>query len=218
MSDIERNHGNNENESFSTTLTRLLEEHIEEEDYGWLDYIFTDIEATDKYNKILEAFELYGSFLDCIPLEDREVIINGSVPDQKGIISGTLIREILRYSQLPLQKEMKEIYPSRDSQRLIKKTMNVINKFEELVDEIVYNSMEGRYPVKNYAHLLLALETTQCLKEDLDKKEFKIFSKTDYYAWEVPTKKNLKNILNDLIYKYNIKGASIDKKALIDYF
>ena len=215
MNDIEIKH---DSESFYETLNRLIQEHIEDNDYGWLDYIFEDEEATRIYHSILEAFEIYGSFLDCIPFADREIIINGNIPDQKGVGDNCLIREILRYSKLPLDKEMKEIYPAKDSQRRVQKTMKIITEFENLIDSIVWNSMEGRYPVERYGHLLLALETTEYLKEDLLSKNFKIFSLTDYYAWNLPTKIPLKNILTDLVKNYGIKGATTDKKDLMDFF
>lgn len=213
---------NSENESFSKTLNLYAQKYLEENDYMKEEYYQESLEL---FNSILNSFEIFGGFLDCIPIEEREEIIqsrrkvfrNGKID----IIEGKygLLQHIQEYLRRPQSLELIKEYQGVDKpNRKVAKHLKIIKEFEELVSGAVQESDEGQYYIPYYDEILTTLETINVLKDDLENKKFDIFSRYNYYAWKVETKTPLKNFLDDLIKRYKISNCQIDKKQLIDNF
>lgn len=199
------------NESFAETLKKALDNYDHKE-------IVFDEYILGIYESVLYSFETYGDFLNCIPLGDREKIIyNKILPWVSSYASNSLLKQINRLS--PITKEaVKEI----------DKNIGIIDRFENMIQENFspiaetinlnneFNIPNDPQSVKNIEVVKVLLKTTNILKDDLISKDFKIFPKYKYRAYDRISKKGLEVILNNLVTTYRIKGASVDKKDLKD--
>jgi len=181
-------------------------------------------EAVRTAYKILESFEIYGDFLNSIPLEDK-----------KEIIDNMILPWIISYSANHIRKKTKDFMLIRnEAGKEIKKNIGVIEKFElMLLDKFAYLPVELAVNEDKYLEMSLSLEDdkgkretlksiqgllqiTNDLKTDLTNKSFALFPKHKYYYVEVETKRELTTILDIIIIKYNLKSHSPHKKQLVD--
>jgi hypothetical protein len=203
------------NETFAETLQMILNNHRVD-----MELVFGN--EKDLFKEILESviynFEIYGDFLNTIPLEDRE-----------NIISTKILTWIYNYASNDVNREINRLMPiSKEASKEIKKNISIIEKFENMIhDNFSYleNTIDrnNKFNIPNKSQSIntmnsikILLSTTKDLKHDLSSKNFNIFSKYKYYPLEITTKTNLSNILDELIDTYNIKGHNPHKKSLID--
>ncbi len=210
------------NESFAETLNLFAKQYLKENDYMYDDYHKEDLQL---FESIIKSFEIFGGFLDCVPMADRYEIIYSRRKvflDGKNEISegkDGLLKYIRDYSGRSLSVELFEKYRGVDRpHRKVNKHMKIIENFEHLVSEVLRESIEGEYYIPYNDELETTIEAIEALKDDLENKKFKIFSRTNYYAWEVETKTPLNNFLEDLINHYKIDKCKMDKKQLIENF
>lgn len=195
--------------SFGELFRELMEHYIEANDYAWIYDVEYESETAEFLEKILYNFEIYGGFLDDIPKEDWVDIIEGK---------DGLIKIALRYTRKPTDLELKEVYVgTKRPLDQIEKDLRTIEKFGELVYGIVerIEELEGVYVPPYMDKIEASLEAVELLADDLVKQKFEIFPRTNYYKWEVTTKTEISNFIDDLIAKYNLEGCSIDKDQLI---
>jgi len=203
-----------DSETFAQTLKRILHEVTYSKlTFGGEQELFIEI-----YESVLYNFELHGDFLNCIPIADRE-----------NIISTKILTWINNYTSNNINREVNRLLPiTKEASKEIKKNIGIIEKFEDMIndnfsflEETIKRNNEFNIPneadkINTINAIKILLSTTDDLKQDLSKKEFKIFSKYKYYPLEITTKSNLSNILDDIINQFNIKGHNPHKKQLID--
>lgn len=188
------------NESFAKTLRKALEDEIS--------YVILE-ESLEIRESVFNSFEMYGDFLNCIPLEDREPIIYNNI-----------FPWLIRYSSNPLTETFNRRLPlQKEAPKEIKKNIGIIEKFEKMLLENfsplqetielnnALNVPNENQKIKTIEAIKTLLKTTGSLKDDLKNKDFKIFPKYKYYPYDLETKKELQTILLNLIDTYDIKAA-----------
>lgn len=169
-------------EPFATTLSRCVEYLCGGEE-----------EQITEYENILHSFELYGSFLNSIPLKERYEIIHDK-----------LLVWMIEYTD----KDTNELYIYGEPPKEIKKDINIIEKFEEMIFKRLWGLNSEIYNELN--------NQLQQIKNDLQKEKFQIIPKEAYYGLPAIRKKELTEILSKIVKEYNIKGTSVSKKQLVD--
>jgi len=174
------------NEPFSKTLKRFIE---------YVSYF--DKDQIKEYENILYSFELYGSFLDCIPLKKRYEIIQEK-----------LFEWMLGFLENRDNKTHKESMKYDEPPKKIKKDINTIIKFRNMIDERLWIWNNDIYEQLD--------SIIEALEKDLKEKKFQIIPKHSYYGFPITKKQDLTTVLNEIIKNYKIKGASVNKKQLVD--
>ena len=197
------------NETFAETLKKALD------NYDHKEIVFEEY-VLKIHENIIYCFEVYGDFLNCIPIYDREQIIYNNILVWINT-SNSMLKEINRL--VPIVKE---------APKEIKKNIGIIERFENMLldnfsqlEEAINLNNEFNIPndpqrVKNIEAIKVLLKTTNALKDDLENEDFKIFPKHKYRAYDQVPKEELTKILKNLIKKYKIKNHSPHKKHLID--
>jgi len=163
------------------------------------------------YGGIIETFEIYGDFLNKIIIENIE-----DFEDDQDLKN--LFLWILAYSR---NWQIKEIYNIKNEpSKAIKKDLKTIRSFEEMILNRFNNILKSKTSAKEHPHHKILidrlLKSIKELHDDLDHKNFEIFSKESYYPPIPTTKEELKDILYTIVKKYNIVGASNSIKQLVD--
>ena len=183
-------------EPFATTLKRVIE--YENGFYYEEDDELQDYEKEEEYyERIIESFELYGSFLDSIPFKERYEVINDEI-----------LMWIERYIENVDTKKFREEYPLSEANKEIQKDIKALSKFEDTILKRLW--LHNHQAYDELSTIIFAL------KKDIQEKNFEIIPKAAY-SDTFATKKELTNILDSLIQKYNIKGATVTKKQLVDH-
>lgn len=208
----------------SETFAEVLKKAIKEQNSILMEYDEDEIipmlerKAQRVQDNILYSFELYGDFLDIIPLPDKEQIIYNAILPWMNI-----------YSSNHIPKKLNDMFPiSREATKEIKKNIGIIKKFEDMLTDN-FSSLEeniklndtlkisnDRQSIAILETIKTLLKTTESLKGDLYRKDFKIFPKHKYYAYDLEPKIGLTKILDKLIQDYGLKGHNPYKKQLID--
>ncbi len=191
------------NETFAETLKRVLDKCDYKETA-----IFTNGEL-EVYEKVFFSFKAYGDFLNCIPIEEREIIIYNDIHPW-----------LLRYAANDFINTLNRLQPiKKEAKKEIRKNINIIEKFENMLSDNfspmeetikLNNSLNipnNKQDLKTIEVIKTLLSTTNHLKDDLSNGDFKIFPKHIYYAYDPEYKQNLTKILHSIVDKYKIKNA-----------
>lgn len=168
----------------------LMEEKIEDSEFIVSDYI----EAED--------FELHLSFFDNIPLEYKREVLEDFIE---------LIYDYQKYYHKRFEND-------KDKPHIkIKKDINVIQKYQDMLHRLygAKNKNTGRYELFNIPKELMDVyKLNKKLLEELEEKQFKIFSKYEYYEFPQANKNKIKEYLKKIRLKYKLN--SLYEKQLID--
>nr|BDD47925.1 hypothetical protein 13 [Campylobacterota bacterium] len=204
-----------ENETFAETIERVLcNFHYDPIiGFGNTKNFFDDI-----YISVINSFTEHGNFLNVIPINDRE-----------RIISDDILTWMIRYSENDVNMQLNRLCPHKGAaDRKRNKIIKTIKDFEEMIlDNFSYLEVsinlnkefdlenDGK-DIKNFEAIKRLLATTETLKNDLAKGEYKIFPKNNFLPFDRVPKTELTTIIDKLIKDYNIKGYSLHKDPLIN--
>ena len=202
-----------ENESFAETIVRILDNSQE---------LYCN---SSLFDSAVYQFEIYGSFLDCIPIADREKVIAKDI--------ATWLHNY-NFAIEYIHTGMYRITSYEEAQSHKNTTLTALQKFEDMLYknftglEILYKTFENekmqnigvpdeiKDPLKKYKAIEVLKSTIADMRQDIESKTYNIFNKDLFETERYTTKRDLTRILDDLIKKYNIKGHSPHKKNLID--
>lgn len=174
----------------------------------------------------LLTLETYTDFLDALPKdtyyqiakEILELILtfqNGETYEIKQILEKEMINlfgekdgwEKIKDKRTPSIKLNSDIKILEDTKKLISKYFNF-----GLSDDVA-DPMIVRYQPEGFAETFHFLTN---LIDDLKNKKFDMVDKNNYYEFDIRSKTPLKNYINEIIKKYNLKSATVAKKQFID--
>lgn len=202
------------NETFGDTFERVLcdVEYDVVIGVGNTQKVFDEI-----YVSVSKSFHDHGEFLDIIPIHDREKVI-----------STDILTWMINYSQNDVNRELNRLTPhTKPAYRERNKIIKTIEDFESMIlDNFSYLevsiNLNREFDLKskakdinNLAAIKKLLATTETLKNDLSKEEYKIFPKNKFLPLDRTPKDALEEILKKLIDDYNIKGYTDHLTPLI---
>lgn len=169
----------------------------------------------------LETFEIFGGFLDDIPIEDRESFI------EKELFAWMYNYYCVNPIKDGQNHVSKSYYPKIDASKKIKQIIKTLQDFENLIEEQFgefFDEMEeygdsGNIKGEYYDKLRQtknALNTAKLLQEDISNRDFKWFRHNRFYRSSITSKQELKGILNTTKQRYNIRATDLSIKELID--
>jgi hypothetical protein len=174
----------------------------------------------------LFTLETYTEFLDALPKDTYyqiakellELILtfqNGETYEIKQIIEKQVIDffdekdgwEKIRDKRTPSIKLNSDIRMLEDTKELVSKYFNLG------LSDYVTNPMITMHHPEGFKETFYFLTN---IIDDLKKKKFEMVDKSNYYGFDIRSKTSLKNYLNEIIKKYNLKSTTVAKKQFID--
>ena len=171
---------------------------------------FTDIPKAD-------TREVFGDLLSLIFKYEQELYyayfpMNVMIRKRRKIQKETPNKQIKLFDLVSnKKKEIRPISKINQDLKLLKKYKNMLDrlfnssqKVDKFITINVHNDIHTLYEINNK------------LIEDLEKKEFEIIKRDNYYDVDVPSKIEIKNFLKNIKSKYSLKNVSLDEKHLLD--
>lgn len=203
-----------ENETFAGTFDRVLCDF----EYGGAIGVGNTQRFFDEiYVSVSKSFHDHGNFLDIIPIHDREKII-----------STDILTWMINYSENDINRELNRLKPHiKPAYGERNKIIKTIKDFESMIlDNFSYLEVSINLnrdfdlknkakDINNFAAIKKLLATTETLKNDLSKEEYKIFPKNKFLPLDRTPKDTLEEILKKLIDDYGIKQYTDHLKPLI---
>ena len=171
---------------------------------------FTDIPKAD-------TREVFGDLLSLIFKYEQELYyayfpMNVMIRKRRKTQKETPNKQIKLFDLVSnKKKEIRPISKINQDLKLLKKYKNMLDRLfnsSQKVDKFITIN------VHNDIHTLYEIDNK--LIEDLEKKEFEIIKRDNYYDVDVPSKIEIKNFLKNIKSKYSLKNVSLDEKHLLD--
>ena len=190
-------------ESFGDTMLRVRDLYFEPFDKSF----------NDKVKNLVK----HSNFLDIIPVCDRIELIGEMLP---WIDEYSARDRILECREKENEKVMDLFRPQGEANDKIPSDIKLIEKFKNLLIEHIFYSDPKLNPLdKEQEKPIVDLEEMLCnvesLKNDLEKKEFKIFKKARYYPKK--TKMNKTGLHKILTCFRDNHGFEIDIKFITNF-
>ncbi len=173
-----------------------------------------EIIHTSIYYGHIDAIKENGEFLALVGKENYEVV------------AFSIALELEKYEAA--QSSVENIFDPNKAKEQMKKDLNIAKKFKQSLDYYTedqsneigdeYGEMKNPIPAK-YALLIIAVDTyMQTLSDFLEvgKLDPDMIPLDKYMGTPKKTKTPLKNLIAQIIKKYNIENYSIEAKKLID--
>jgi len=195
------------NEYFYQTITRLYTKEKYNPNVAYLEGL-----KSEKMDDFIEFFKDNNqsaiSFLDEVPIEDREeIIINilkwgqkyyrGKIFTRQVTDKRTINHDIKKLNEV--QKFIESFLPKVTSHKSNTKEINGKNII------ITYTDYEG-IPYTDIFFLEEIVKKIILLQDDLETRNFKIFPREYYFDTKVTVKEELKKIFEDIAKRYKLKG------------
>jgi len=160
------------------------------------------LRAMEFRDQVLYCFDVYGKFLDPIPIQERRPYIGW----------------IIRWADWAAStnhhiKYYNDSMPNKKPSVAIKQDLKKIRKVIELLEDLD----ERQYLTADYTQEQTALRYLKGLEEDLDKKRFLMIHRSRYYKVGLTAKKQeLREIISTMIETFNLKVSRENREALVD--
>jgi len=197
------------NETFVDILKAYLEQEMK----------FLEAQHNNFIDEAIECIGCYGLFLNTIPLQHENL-------DQ------VLSWFYDYYSTNSINKLIKKYTIQEDASKKIKKILRTMEKFEDVINEYFEDNLIDIQHLEEWGEddcimtglqilktkeILSALDIVNELKNDLIKKEFKIFNKHHFYLPKTTSKQDLKFILKELKKQFNLSMTELDIDTFINH-
>ena len=182
-------------------------------------------------NKAIETLEFNVKFFRDIPKSDlveilRELIslIHSNEYHNYNLDPFPELREAYEEKHPNYNKRNPKVRPTIQLGKDIKTIKEFKETFKRLFNVDPHNKGKDKWfpilifkdddPFKKELHKFY--KGIKKLLNDLEKEEFKIISKSNYYQTNLKSKKNIEDFLKDIKNKYELKGISLELKQIKD--
>jgi len=191
----------------TSTIARVIRDTIIklECDFFKVPLCITEIFIDEYYEEVIETFLVHGTFLD-------ELITDHTFIETD---MNKIVMWIIEYGENPLSGLMNSIHEQMmqsEPAKAIRADIKVITKFEELIKKRVVDKDKDTPTI----FMDKLLSDIGILKNDLNNKEFNLFSKDNYYKSKYTKKRELTTILKEIAKKYNVISPSEQIRQLVE--